>query len=938
MPQTRRQLLSMGARALWAKPISPASDTGEEVWLPLHVHMADAAGMADLLWEKWLPHGVRLLIANGMGKNATLAEARRLTVFLAAAHDLGKAAPAFQSRGGGLVSGIKEQGLPIKDLASPKEVFHSVVSQAILLRRGFDNSVAIVVGGHHGKPPDTPDQTANAKTSYANHTGFKDGNWSAVQDELLRYAVELAGADAEMLKSALLEVPAQVVLSALVIMADWLSSNENYFPHVKNFTTHAGDPAKRAENAWNDLHWPASWKTPREGMDAEIFRRRFDVLEPRALQKEVLERFANIKKPGIAVIEAPMGEGKTEAALAAAEIFAVKTERCGVFFALPTQATSDGLFPRIKAWMERLDPGDGPHDLKLEHGKARFNKEYAKLPAFGDAAVSSDDSDEECDNRVAAHEWFRGRKRGMLSGFVVGTIDHLLMAGLRRKHLALRHLGLANKVVVIDECHAYDAYMSQYLFKVLRWLGAYGVPVIVLSATLPGQTRREIIREYVGRSASPENEDQPEPTWALSAHYPVITYTDGGKVFQAPDKPEKVNTLVSRRPLTVTLEKLEEEGLVDWMETLLSDGGCAGVIVNTVRRAQGLARALGERMGRNTEVRLLHSRFLACDRAEKEQELRDMLGPPADNPKRPRRMVVVGTQVMEQSLDVDFDVLFTDLCPMDLLIQRIGRLHRHNDRERPDALKSPRCFVLGFEDGEVFDGSAKVYGEWPLLAAREILRENTELNLPGDIAGWVNRAYAPDGVVPPPGQEDRFAEARRKKEKRISERKKKAEEFQIAYPHENLGDLTGWLAFNAEDGSGKRGEATVRDTDASVEVIVIERRADKKYRLLRQGENHGIVPAESLGGELASRIAECALSLPSALTVPWRKAEETIRKLEEGNMRLPRAWRESPWLKDELFLVLEGEDGKASASLAGYRLTYDRDYGLVAEPETGGKA
>jgi len=139
-----------------------------------------------------------------------------------------------------------------------------------------------------------------------------------------------------------------------------------------------------------------------------------------------MEGFRKIDKPGIIVIEAPMGEGKTEAALAAAEIFAAKTGRSGLFFTLPTQATSDGLFPRIEKWMKNLgnNPGDGPLGLRLEHGKSRFNKKYTQLP---DARFMICDDSEDDGGAVAAHEWFNARKRGMLSGFVVGTIDHLLV-------------------------------------------------------------------------------------------------------------------------------------------------------------------------------------------------------------------------------------------------------------------------------------------------------------------------------------------------------------------------------------------------------------------------------------------------------------------------------------------------------------------------------
>ncbi|MHB1418236.1 MAG: DEAD/DEAH box helicase family protein [Bacillota bacterium] len=174
-----------------------------------------------------------------------------------------------------------------------------------------------------------------------------------------------------------------------------------------------------------------------------------------AVQSIAVQTAATILAPGILVLEVPMGVGKTEAALVAAEIFAAKAKRKGVFFALPTQATSDEIFPRILKWVEKLD-SEELHSMRLMHGKAQFNEAYHNL--VGGVNVGEDE-----DGGVIVHKWFEGRKKAMLDDFVVETIDQLLLAALKQKHVTLRHLGLANKVVIIDECHAYDAYMSQYL-------------------------------------------------------------------------------------------------------------------------------------------------------------------------------------------------------------------------------------------------------------------------------------------------------------------------------------------------------------------------------------------------------------------------------------------------------------------------------------------
>lgn len=914
------QPLSEAARALWAK----TSRNDDSRWLPLFVHMADAAGMARWLWKEWLPRGVRIRIAAGL--NVSILEAGRIAIALAGMHDVGKATPAFQQRAPHLAGLVADCGLPLRLVPDPSRIPHAHASQAILELSGFDSAFAIVAGGHHGKPPN-PGEIDAAKESFPRHTGFTDAAWRAVQEELMRYAGELGGVETVGLLGRPADVPAQVLLSALTIMADWLASDETLFPYYGVSDAFSiGEPGARAARAWEMLALPAPWDTACESLDSGAFSRRFGLeFKPRPLQEAVLALVPNIGRPGILVIEAPMGEGKTEAALAVAEIFAGKTGRSGVFFALPTQATSDGLFPRFKAWISRLDPGEfnEARDLLLAHGKSRFNEEYKGIPL---RRVSvHDDADDE--GGVVAHEWFHGRRKSMLAGFVVGTIDQVLLAGLRQKHQALRHLGLANKVVVIDECHAYDAYMGQYLTKVLGWLGAYGVPVIVLSATLPGDKRREFVRAYFNEKAAAETADQPA--------YPRITYSDGKDVRTVAVKP-------SDRALSVAVEMVPDEETVERVEALTRDGGCAGIIVNTVARAQALRRELAARLGEDV-VKLFHSRFLASDRAAKEKELRALLGPPgaAGGLARPKRMVVVGTQVMEQSLDVDFDVLFTDLCPMDLLIQRIGRLHRH-ERPRPPGLEAARCFVLGATDGEVFDGSSRVYGEWPLLTARTMLAGVSTVNLPGDIAALVEAAYAPEGVAPPKGEEARFDAARVKRDGHIADQCARAKHFQVQPPPRAgsrvFRDLTGWLAAPKADGGdagGKRAEAAVRDTDPSLEVLAVERRADGTLGLLPWIGGGEALPAEELKEPLAALVAGCSLALPRALSAPWA-LERTIRELEEDNLHgIPAAWQSSPWLRGELVLAMKREGDVWAARIGGYRLEYDRASGLAATREEG---
>lgn len=292
--------------------------------------------------------------------------------------------------------------------------------------------------------------------------------------------------------------------------------------------------------------------------------------------------------------------------------------------------------------------------------------------------IRSNNIDVDDDAGAAVYQWFEGRKKSMLADFVVGTVDQLLQLALKQKHVMLRHVALMNKVVIIDECHAYDAYMNVYLKRALNWLGRYKVPVILLSATLPAAKRDDLVRAYLNRDAATSRRRRRDiQNEEANSDYPLMTYTDGDNVLQK-------HVEAGVMPLNVKVNRIYENDVVDLLEDLLSDGGCAAIIVNTVKHAQELAERLKAEFG--DDVSLLHSRFTATDRISKEDILRKQLGKAGTGTKRPHRLIVVGTQVIEQSLDIDFDVMISELCPIDLLLQRMGRLHRHN-RNRPDKLK-----------------------------------------------------------------------------------------------------------------------------------------------------------------------------------------------------------------------------------------------------------
>lgn len=327
------------AQALWAKK---AKD-GNMLWLPLPYHLADAAEIARKLWNKWLSEGIKQAITEGIVE-ANCAE--KLFVFLAASHDIGKATPVFQAKRSGnidlderiseriLATGLQMR--PIQSFRYVEKTPHALATQMLLKESNCSKQVAVILGAHHGKPPSRDMLNTCDPESYPeNYFLGKEGRhaWQNVQRELTHYALALAGF------SSLKDVPvpnmtAQVLLTGLVIMADWIASDETYFPLIRLEDTVKLDAHARAEQAWDELRLPRIWNPGNRYMRTGFCKERFG-FEPNTVQSAVEQTVTSIRTPGILILEAPMGAGKTEAALLTAEAFAAKSKQKGIFFALP---------------------------------------------------------------------------------------------------------------------------------------------------------------------------------------------------------------------------------------------------------------------------------------------------------------------------------------------------------------------------------------------------------------------------------------------------------------------------------------------------------------------------------------------------------------------------------------------------------------------------
>ncbi|MBU2755750.1 CRISPR-associated helicase Cas3' [Acidithiobacillus sp. CV18-2] len=713
-------------QSLWAK-------TCAQSWHPLVLHVLDVAATADAILQRE-PESTRNRLAQTLGLDWP--SARPWLLLLIACHDLGKGCPGFQ---------CKWKNLSQLDTGPSPDtsVNHAFVSQVELfeLLRELDwpddiaELAADAVGCHHGERASPTTLQTIAANPFRRTLGKPE--WHKARRALFEALICVFQPTAPPTKSTL-SGPDFMLLAGLTSFADWIGSNEAFFPFGTPddcddlSTWFQTRRTIHAENALNQVGWQ-----PR--LPLTDTARAFDSIfgfAPRPLQQAMVEALADIDQPTILLIEAPMGEGKTEAALYAHMELQRRLGHRGLYVALPTKATGNAMFHRVLKFL-RGQRGDRQLDLQLLHGGALLNDDFQQLKPGGifDAAKGGE---------VRASEWFTHKKRALLSEYGVGTIDQALLTILPVRHQFVRLWGLANRVVVFDEIHAYDAYTGTLLLHLVRWLLALGASVVLLSATLPPQIRRQLA-ELVGQKL-------PEP----EASYPRIT------IYQ-PDSPVRSIPFEAdpKRRLSLRIQPVDADhaAIKAALDARLANGGYALVLTNTVQRAQDLYRdygageplmvegePIGKRLPDGTEVYLFHARFPADARQRREDGVLKLFGPPDPKSTAPRlgRKILIATQVAEQSLDLDFDLIATDLAPIDLLLQRAGRLWRHARDARPVA--EPILIVAGLaEDPPPSFGKplwwGAVYREDVLLRTRSLLRGKPSLQLPDEIDTLVASVY-----------------------------------------------------------------------------------------------------------------------------------------------------------------------------------------------------
>jgi len=774
--------------------------------------------------------------------------------------------------------------------------------------------LAAVVGGHHGVLPDqfeVRDIPARA---------LGDDSWDLLRRALVEELRAALGLETgQPPRSPGLPFPAAAVLAGLTTTADWIASMEVYFPYAGEGA--GPNPARSEElarKAVEALGW-RSWR-PRP-TDGDDFKELFG-FEARPVQREIISLSRELSEPTLVILEAPTGEGKTEAALYLARALVLARDHRGIYFGLPTEATSNQMFTRVKGFVERAK-GSGAV-LQLLHGHAALSAEFQTLLRQSAAALPShvDDADDS-QLTVRAGEWFTYRKRGLLAPLGVGTVDQALLAALTARHVFVRLFGLTDKVVVVDEVHAYDLYMSELLSRLLEWLAALGCSVILLSATLPLTKRTQLVGAFLkgldARSQDVEEDDS----------YPLLTVVRHGHVETTALEPS-----TRRRVLLRWLGGTDR--LPEQLAEALESGGCAAVICNTVDRAQQVFRALKDSpLGRDgATIGLFHARFPYEERQRREEEVVSQFGP--GSAQRPERAILVATQVVEQSLDVDFDLMVSDLAPVDLLVQRAGRLHRH-ERTRPRELADPALWIVGprtRQDGvpSLLPSDTAVYDPHVLLRTWLVLRARRHLAVPDDLRELIEAVYTDEsgaldllvagGAGVGPALRAALEETRASLERARQEQAQEAQRRRIpsALSRRPLQELTKLALEEDAPELHSAFRALTRLGPPTCLVVCL----------------HGTSSGPSLDpyGE-------------EVVDLEARPARETVRKLLRRSVQLshqgvtplllgdppPPGWAQDPWLRQARPLVF---DLQRRARVGSYRIELDPELGLVISREGAG--
>lgn len=738
-PQTKRL-------PLWGK-LKKDDDGNIQDWLPLADHCTDVASVFHALCKQ---RAILRTLSIAIGREPTSSDIDRLSV-LAFLHDLGKCNRGFQAkalRNPQRVAGHVREIAPLLYDAELSERFLAAIDYDATLVHWCDGEegtlrMLLASVSHHGKPIELDDIHVHAQRSL--WTSGEDRDPIGDIASLMAQARDLfPGAFSPSAPPLTASAALQHRFAGLVMLADWLGSHaEGFFPFHADDRPRAEFAREAAEHALAavglNVEATRAAANPGTGFTA-LFG-----FTPTPLQQRLFE----LQESRLFIAESDTGSGKTEAALGHFFQLFAAGQVDSLYFALPTRVAARELYERVRGFAQRAFGEDAPPVLLAVPGYARVDGAALNRVFPGTENLWQDDASVRRRERAWAAE---RPKRFLAAPVAVGTIDQALLSTMQVNHAHLRCVCLERSLLVVDEVHASDTYMRGLLRALLDHHRRAGGHALLLSATLGCSARAELLAPPGSAAAIPAlaaASDQP---------YPALT-DDQGRLSALP-RASRASKHVGLQPVAQITSPTE---LVPNLAEALAQGAHVLVVLNTVNRVIELLRACEQHPGVAPHLFRVgghicphHGRFARADRLLLDAAASAALGKNrSDDP-----VLLIGSQTLEQSLDIDADWLITDLCPMDVLLQRIGRLHRH-DRPRPAGFERARCTVLVPEDPaleNLFDnrgnvprglaGLGKVYPD--LRIARltlERIANGCEITIPEDNRALVEWATHPENLA-----------------------------------------------------------------------------------------------------------------------------------------------------------------------------------------------
>ncbi len=660
---------------------------------PLAHHCMDVAAVFGRMLQ--LPI-VRKRLETAAKTSLTEVMCERLCV-LAFLHDIGKLHPGFQAKGWpedlwcGQKCGHLKEGWEFLFLAWQKQdhPFHNTIQQ-IECWGDAARELLSAMFAHHGHRVCVPSDPTEACWKCLKHYDWRE-EASRMNTALRNWFPYAFVSESQKLP----DTPRfHHAVAGFAALADWIGSDRRFFDFSAPFDLAYPENKRVHEIAERALREIGFDSQALARLPAPGFTELTGFAAPNAVQAEVGKLGAEAR---LVVLEAETGSGKTEAALWHFARLLSAGRVSGLYFAVPTRSAARQLHRRIDSVLRRVFGSEMPDTVLAIPGIIQAGEYEAKrLPDWN---VLWEDQSEAVPARWAAEH----STRFLAAPLAVGTIDQAMLASLQVKHAHLRGSALSRSLLVIDEVHASDAYMTEVLGHLLKNHLAIGGYAMLMSATLGSRARTSLIEGTAAQCPSGDPQAFPSFEEASEAPYPAVWVQGEAKAHRVADLGRTRNVHMD------TVTTMDAQTTAELSIQAAEQGALVLVIRNTVKCAMDTWHAIRE-MGKeslllqvNGGPALHHSRFFAEDRISIDKAVETALSPnrmanALDREANGLGCIVVGTQTLEQSLDIDADMLITDLCPMDVLLQRIGRLHRH-ELSRPMSCKTAQTIVLLPEKG-----------------------------------------------------------------------------------------------------------------------------------------------------------------------------------------------------------------------------------------------